>query len=83
MRQLRSVWAGPEARGHGVGDRLIGAVEGWARRSGGTTLTLSVMPGNEAAIALYQRNGFTETHPDDETGERVMVKALHRAAGGP
>ncbi|WP_039938145.1 GNAT family N-acetyltransferase [Streptomyces himastatinicus] len=83
VRELRSVWVGPEARGHGVGDRLIGAVEGWARRSGGTTLTLGVFPGNDAAIALYRRNGFVDLSSDGVTGERLMVKALHRAGGGP
>ncbi|MEU1807083.1 GNAT family N-acetyltransferase [Streptomyces sp. NPDC019937] len=83
VRELRSVWVGPEARGHGVGDRLIGAVEGWARRTGGTTLVLSVIPGNDAAIALYRRNGFTDLSRDGETGEQVMVKALRPAAAGP
>lgn len=83
VRELRSVWVGPEARGHGVGDQLIAAVEGWARRTGGTTLTLGVFPGNAAAIALYRRHGFVERQLDDVTGEQVMVKALHRAAGGP
>ncbi|MFI0822174.1 GNAT family N-acetyltransferase [Streptomyces sp. NPDC021098] len=83
VRRLQSVWVGPAARGHGVGDRLIAAVEGWARRTGGTTLKLSVIPGNEAAIALYRRNGFVDLGRDGGTGEQVMVKALHRAAGGP
>lgn len=82
VRELRSVWVGPGARGLGVGDRLIGAVEGWARASGGTTLTLAVLPGNEAALALYRRHGFTELRFDGVTGERVMVKALRPAGGG-
>ncbi|PZH16783.1 GNAT family N-acetyltransferase, partial [Streptomyces sp. NTH33] len=56
--ELRSVWVSPQARGRGVGDRLIAAVERWALQSGATTLKLAVIPGNESAIALYQRNGF-------------------------
>ncbi|MFI0780814.1 GNAT family N-acetyltransferase [Streptomyces sp. NPDC021212] len=83
VRELRSVWVGPEARGLGVGDLLLAAVEGWARRSGGTTLKLAVFPGNDAAIALYRRHGFADQSVDGVTGEQVMVKALHRAAGGP
>ncbi|MFD0273060.1 GNAT family N-acetyltransferase [Kitasatospora sp. NPDC127111] len=79
--QLRSVWVGPEVRGRGVGDRLVAAVEAWARRSGATTLTLAVLPGNDAALALYRRHGFVAAdapglRPDGATGERVMAKPL-------
>ncbi|MGW3570735.1 N-acetyltransferase family protein [Streptomyces sp. NPDC000941] len=80
--ELRSVWVSPQARGRGVGGRLIAAVERWALQSGATTLKLAVIPGNESAIALYQRNGFLITEElgdllaDGVTRERVMVKAL-------
>lgn len=80
--ELRSVWVSPQTRGRGVGDQLIAAVETWARQSGATTLKLAVIPGNEPAIALYQRNGFVVTGElgdllsDGVTRERVMVKAL-------
>ncbi|AEM82279.1 GCN5-related N-acetyltransferase [Streptomyces violaceusniger Tu 4113] len=40
--ELRSVWVSPEARGHGVGDRLIAAVGTWALRAGATALRLAV-----------------------------------------
>lgn len=80
--ELRSVWVGPEARGRGVADRLIAAVETWARRSGATTLKLAVIPGNDPAVAVYSRNGFVLTVErgdllsDGVTRERVMAKAL-------
>lgn len=80
--ELRSVWVGPRARGRGVGDQLIGAVQDWAVRSGRRALKLAVIPGNEPAIALYHRNGFvmTDEHgsllSDGITRERTMVKAL-------
>jgi ribosomal protein S18 acetylase RimI-like enzyme len=80
--ELRSVWVSPRTRGRGIGDQLIAAVETWARQSGATTLKLAVIPGNEPAIALYQRNGFVVTGelgdllPDGVTRERVMVKTL-------
>lgn len=61
ISELRSVWVSRAARGRGVGDRLIASVEAWARRTGATTLRLAVIPGNEAAIALYRRNGFIDT----------------------
>ncbi|MZE80668.1 GNAT family N-acetyltransferase [Streptomyces xinghaiensis] len=80
--ELRSVWVGPEARGRGVADELLAAVETWARRSGATALKLAVIPGNEPAAALYRRHGFVATGEsgdvlsDGVTREQVMVKAL-------
>ncbi|WP_413103852.1 GNAT family N-acetyltransferase [Streptomyces sp. Inha503] len=83
--ELRSVWVSPEARGHGVGGRLIGAVEAWALRAGATALRLAVIPDNAPAIALYERHGFAATREpgdllsDGVTRELVMVKALRRS----
>ncbi|MFB8352015.1 GNAT family N-acetyltransferase [Streptomyces niveus] len=86
--ELRSVWVGPGARGLGVADRLIAAVETWARRSGATTLKLAVIPGNDPAVALYLRNGFVltgergELLSDGVTTEQVMTKPLRPTEGG-
>ncbi|MFI1954630.1 GNAT family N-acetyltransferase [Streptomyces xinghaiensis] len=80
--ELRSVWVGPDARGRGVADELLAAVEMWARRSGATALKLAVIPGNEPAAALYRRHGFVATGEsgdvltDGVTREQVMVKEL-------
>ncbi len=66
--------------GQGVGDLLTGAVEAWARRVGARALRLAVVPGNEAAVALYRRHGFVasgelgEVLGDGVSRERVMVK---------
>jgi ribosomal protein S18 acetylase RimI-like enzyme len=82
VRELRSVWVSPEARGRQVGDRLIAAVEDWAVRSNAMALSLAVIPGNQSAIALYRRNGFIVTEefgallPDGVTREQVMRKSL-------
>ncbi|WP_026047804.1 MULTISPECIES: GNAT family N-acetyltransferase [Streptomyces] len=80
--ELRSLWVSPEARGGGVGDRLVEAVTAWALRSGSTALRLAVIPGNESAAALYRRHGFVATGehgdvlPDGVTREQVMVRRL-------
>ncbi|MGY4919495.1 GNAT family N-acetyltransferase [Streptomyces sp. 900116325] len=80
--ELISLWVNPTARGQGVGDYLIRAVERWGAERGARTLWLSVMPDNHKAAALYERHGFTDT---DEPGdllpggvgrERVMAKSL-------
>ena len=72
--EVRSVWVAPEARGHGVGDRLLDDVEAWAVRTGARTLWLAVWPDNAAAIALYGRHGFVRAGTAD--GQVTMVKRL-------
>ncbi|WP_030796337.1 GNAT family N-acetyltransferase [Streptomyces sp. NRRL S-337] len=79
--ELISMWVSKDARGQGVGDHLLGAVEQWARRMRTGTLQLAVRPGNENAIALYRRNGFHDTGPvgevlPDGRREHIMVKRL-------
>ncbi|NDZ79559.1 GNAT family N-acetyltransferase [Streptomyces sp. SID10853] len=80
--ELISMWVNPTARGKGVGDYLIQAVERWAAERGATTLWLSVMPDNRKATALYERHGFTDTAepggllPHGVDRERVMAKSL-------
>ncbi len=72
--ELISMWVGPGARGQGVGDRLMRAVEGWARRSGAKGMRLAVMAGNEPAVALYHRHGYVgEPAPE---GEYPLVKTF-------
>lgn len=84
-RELKSVWVSSEARGRGIGNRLLTAVETWARESGAVSLKLAVLPDNEPAIALYQRNGFVATGDpgdllsDGTTREHIMAKALRPA----
>jgi len=80
--ELISMWVCPQARGKGIGDRLIAAVERWARQAGMTTLRLSVADDNEPAAALYQRHGLRLTGelgdlmPDGIRQERIMEKQL-------
>jgi GNAT superfamily N-acetyltransferase len=80
--ELISMWVCPQARGKGIGDRLIAAVERWAHRAGMKTLRLSVVEDNEPATALYQRNGLRLTGepgdlmPDGIRQERIMEKQL-------
>ncbi|MFJ9824035.1 GNAT family N-acetyltransferase [Streptomyces sp. NPDC101160] len=79
VRELRSVWVSPRVRGRGVGDRLIAAVEAWAREAGATRLTLGVLPGNGPALALYRRHGFVVAEKGGEgqgDEEVVMAKSI-------
>jgi ribosomal protein S18 acetylase RimI-like enzyme len=74
---LISMWVAPGARGRGVGDALITAVEQWARRTGARTLRLSVAADNAAAASMYRRNGFSDVPGSrDAAGTRRMAKPL-------
>ncbi|WP_431677729.1 GNAT family N-acetyltransferase [Kitasatospora sp. KL5] len=83
--ELVSMWVDPAARGRGVADALIRAVEQWAIAGGARTLRLSVMRGNAAAAALYERHGFTGTGepgdllPGGVRRERVPARRLPTA----
>ena len=59
--QLVSMWVAPRARGKGAGDRLMNAVDEWAREGGFEALLLWVTEGNPRAEALYMRWGYTRT----------------------
>ena len=54
------MWVAPEARGQGLGRRLLEAVEGWAREAGYGLIGLGVTTTNLPAIRLYERSGYTD-----------------------
>jgi ribosomal protein S18 acetylase RimI-like enzyme len=80
--ELISMWVAPEARRHGVGRQLIDTISKWAANRGVKTLRLMVTSINDAAIAFYQRVGFTRTgrtepYPNDpDIVEYEMTKAI-------
>jgi ribosomal protein S18 acetylase RimI-like enzyme len=81
VAELISMYVHPDARGKGVGDELIRAVERWARTTGAGTLRLAVMERNAVASALYERHGFrftgeVEEELADGRREVAMVKPL-------
>jgi ribosomal-protein-alanine N-acetyltransferase len=49
----------PHARGRGLGAALVGAMLDWLKTRGAERVFLEVRRSNEAAIAVYQRAGFT------------------------
>ena len=48
----------PESRGHGLGRRLVEAVESWARELGAGRVELEVNPSVPVAARLYERCGY-------------------------
>jgi putative acetyltransferase len=63
--ELKSMHTVSEARGRGVGARLLGHLVGIARADGASTVFLETGSGegHAAARALYMRAGFVETGP--------------------
>ena len=60
LGDVDSVWVHSERRRHGIGNALIDAIVRWAEENDGIEkLGLFVFSTSEAAIALYQRNGFS------------------------
>jgi ribosomal protein S18 acetylase RimI-like enzyme len=62
---LSTNFVAPWARGHGLARALTRAAEDKAREDGFDTLNLDVRETQEAAIALYESNGYTRwgAHP--------------------
>lgn len=63
--ELVSMWTAPDARGHGVGRRLVEAVLEWAGSLDVDDVRLWVVRGNDPAFRLYERCGFHLTGEED------------------
>lgn len=64
---LRSVYVGPEARGHGLGERIVGAALAFASSMPGVAhVTLGVIETNTDALRLYERLGFAVVGRDPD-----------------
>lgn len=58
LARLYSIAIAPEARGHGLGKRLLAEVEQWAREHDCVYLRLEVRTDNTTAIHLYEGAGY-------------------------
>jgi RimJ/RimL family protein N-acetyltransferase len=83
------MWIDPAARGRGLAEQLVDAVDAWAFSIGATELELAVSERAGAAQAAYARMGFAmtdEREPLQEGGElytRRMVRACGWTAPRP
>lgn len=63
-----------DARGGGVGQKLLAFVEAEALRLGCCKVTLEVLTGNTRARRSYERFGFTSYTLDESTGHAVFLQ---------
>lgn len=63
--EAKRLYVKPEARGHGVGARLLAWVIAEARAAGYRELLGDTMPVMQQALAMYDRLGFERTGPYD------------------
>jgi ribosomal protein S18 acetylase RimI-like enzyme len=59
--EIESVAVLAAHRGHGIGSRLLDELEAALAADGVEDLILGVLPGNDAAIRLYERRGYRAT----------------------
>jgi ribosomal protein S18 acetylase RimI-like enzyme len=64
----------PSARGRGVGQALLQAVESEAKVRGACKITLEVLTGNAVALKSYARFGFAAYQLDPAAGQAVFLQ---------
>jgi ribosomal protein S18 acetylase RimI-like enzyme len=76
---LTTSFMAPWARGHGLAKQLTEIVESAARAAGFTLLNLDVRETQEAAVALYNRLGYTHwaTHPNYAFSGEKWISGLY------
>jgi putative acetyltransferase len=73
---VRSMAVRPEARGSGIGARLLNTVEAFAAAHGYRRLLLNTTPFLLAAVQLYERHGFRYTgQQPDLFGTQLLTMA--------
>jgi ribosomal protein S18 acetylase RimI-like enzyme len=64
----------PSARGRGVGQALLQAVEAEAKARDACKITLEVLSGNSVAIKSYERFGFAAYQLDPAIGQAMFLQ---------
>jgi len=76
--EIKRMWVAPEARGLGLGRRLLAELERHARERGATVARLETNRALTEAIRLYRTAGYTEVAPfnDEPYGDHWFEKKL-------
>jgi DNA-binding MarR family transcriptional regulator len=73
---LKRMWVSRDARGLGLGRRLLGRLEQWAEEAGAPAVRLETNRSLVEAIALYRRSGYEEipAFNDERYGDHWFEK---------
>jgi GNAT superfamily N-acetyltransferase len=76
--EVKRMWIHPDARGEGLGSRLLGALVDQSRALGHTTLLLDTNAVLTEALALYAKHGFepVERYNDNPDATHFLAKTL-------
>lgn len=76
--EVKRMWIHPEARGAGLGSRLLGALVDQSRALGHTTLLLDTNAVLTEALALYAKHGFepVERYNDNPDATHFLARTL-------
>lgn len=66
-----SVYVAPEARGRGIGNRLLEALIASTEAAGIWTINAGIFPENKASLALHERHGFRVLGRQERIGKTV------------
>jgi ribosomal protein S18 acetylase RimI-like enzyme len=84
VTEIRHLWVAPEARGLGLGRKLLGRLEVDAANQGITTVRLGTHPLLAEALALYRAAGYDDIggYSDIPYNQLAFEKVLVTAGGG-
>ncbi|MET7690459.1 GNAT family N-acetyltransferase [Streptomyces sp. NPDC005483] len=72
--EVKRLWTDPACRNQGIASGLVSAALAHSAESGVSTVRLSVWKWRAAAIALYERLGFTVAESWDERDQLVCME---------
>lgn len=76
--EIKRMYVRPEARGQGLGDRLLAEIEERARALGATRVKLETGTAQPEAIAVYERNGYVPIEPFGDYKDSPLSRCYAR-----
>jgi GNAT superfamily N-acetyltransferase len=80
VAEIKRMWVAPEARGLGLGSRLLASLEDHAVAAGRSLARLETNRSLTEAAAMYRRHGYHEVAPfnDERYADHWLEKRLER-----